>query len=269
MCKSGVLQFSLRMAQTKSTSGDGSLLASRNTRYSLVAHALLEDIRGGRYPVGEMLPTEAALQQRFGVGRHTVREAIRQLRNIGVVTARAGIGTTVTATSASRHYVQSMNSVAELLHFTKSTRLKRLAEGEVIADAALAPTLKCGVGHAWYHIELLRTSPGLKEPLALVQVYVRPEFGGIAEDVEDARTSVFSQIERRYGVHLFELQQEISATHLSAREARILKTKPGSAALKILRHYYDADQRITQVSMGVYPEGRFSYTSRLRLNVQT
>jgi DNA-binding GntR family transcriptional regulator len=256
------------MRKTTLNSGGDSPFAARNTRYSLVAHALLEDITGGRYAVGELLPTETALQQRFGVGRHTVREAIRQLRNIGVVTARAGVGTTVTATNASRRYVQSMNSVAELLHFTKSTRLKRLATGEVIADASLAPTLKCGVGHAWFHMELLRTTPGLKEPLALVQVYVRPEFRGIAEFVEDSGTSVFSQIEQQYGIQLYELQQEISVTHLSARDARILKAKSGSPALRMLRHYYDSDQRITQVSVGLYPEGRFSYTSRLRLTVQ-
>jgi DNA-binding GntR family transcriptional regulator len=242
-------------------------IASRNTRYSLVAQALLGDIIGGRYAVGEMLPTELELQRRFGVGRHTVREAIRQLRNVGVVTARAGIGTTVTATTASRHYVQSMNSVAELLHFTKSTRLKLLSKSEVIADSALAGTLKCEPGQAWFSMQLLRTSPGIKEPLALVRVYLRPEFRGIADDVEDSRTSVFSRIEQRYGVHLFELEQEISSTHLSAPDARILKAKSGSAALKILRHYYDSDQRITQVSVGVYPEGRFRYKTRLRLNV--
>ena len=244
-------------------------LAARTARYSLVAHALLEDIRAGRYALGKMLPTETELQQRFGVGRHTVREAIRQLRNIGVVTARAGVGTTVTATNASRRYVQSMNSAAELVQFTKNTRLKRLSTGEVVADSTLATTLKCVPGHAWFHMELLRTSPSLKEPLALVHVYVRPEFGGIAEEVEDSRTSVFSRIEQRYGAHLFELEQEMSAAHLTARDARILKARPGSAALKILRRYYDSDQRITQVSVGVYPEGRFSYTSRLRLNVSS
>ena len=240
--------------------------ASRHTRYSLVAHALLEDITGGRYALGATLPTEVELQKRFGVGRHTVREAIRQLLNVGVVKARAGVGTTVTATSASRLYAQSMNSVAELLHFTKSTRLKLLAKGEVVADRALAAILKCGSGETWFRMELLRTIPAMKEPLARVIVYVRPEFRGIASEVE-ARTSVFSRIEQRYGVHLFELEQEISAARLAAREALLLKAKPGSAALKILRRYYDANQRITQVSVGVYPEGRFSYTTRLRLNV--
>lgn len=244
----------------------GAPLAPRNTRYSLVAQALLDDIARGRYAVGKMLPTEAALQTRFGVGRHTVREAIRQLRNMGVVTARAGIGTTVTAKNATRRYVQSMNSVAELLNFTKITRLTLLSKREVVADAALAGTLKCRPGQAWFYMELLRTSPGIREPLALVHVYVRPEFRGIADDVE-ARTSVFSRVEQRYGVQLHELEQEIAATHLSARDARILKARAGVAALRIVRHYYDAGRRTTQVSIGVYPEGRFSYTTRMRLSV--
>lgn len=241
-------------------------VAARNTRYALVARALLDDITAGRYGVGDMLPTESELQRRFDVGRHTVREAIRQLRNMGVVSARAGVGTRVTAASAARRYVQSMNSVAELLQFTRHTRLKLLAKTDLIADRALADVLKCQPGQAWYCMELLRTSPGLREPLALVTVYVRPEFRGIAEEVE-TRTSVFSRIEQRYGVRLFELEQEIAATHLSAPDARALKAKAGSAALRILRHYFDADRRVTQVSLGVYPEGRFSYTTRLRLDV--
>jgi GntR family transcriptional regulator len=239
----------------------------RSTRYFEVAQNILAEIAGGRYAVGEMLPTELQLQERFGVGRHTVREAIRQLRNAGIVTARAGIGTTVRSASPSGQYVQSMNSVAELLQFTRETRLKSLSQREVIADAALAATLRCGVGQAWFQMELLRTSPSLNKPLAAVQVFVRPEFRGISGDVEASRNSVFSLIEQRYGLRLFELEQEISATQLSIRDARLVKSKAGAPALKIVRYYYDTRQNIAQVSVGLYPEGRFSYTNRFRLNL--
>jgi len=242
-------------------------ITSRATRYSLIAQALLEDITSGRFRVGATLPSEAELQKKFGAGRHTVREAIRQLRHIGMLTARAGVGTIVTAASPSRRYTQSMNSVAELLHFTKTTRLRVLAKQSVTADDKLAEVLHCPPGQEWFEMELLRTSPRIPAPLALVRVYVRPEFQGVAQEVE-SHHSVFSRIEERFGVQLFELEQEISCCHLSAPVARKLKARPGSAALKILRHYYAADQRVTEVSVGLYPEGRFSYTTRMRLNLE-
>jgi len=106
-----------------------------------VAQALLADIAGGRYPVGSRIPTEAELEARFGVSRHTVRAAIRYLRDLGLVTARAGIGTTVRANSVPQKAVLSMNSVAELLQFTKHTRLELVSESAIAADAKLAAML--------------------------------------------------------------------------------------------------------------------------------
>jgi len=57
-----------------------------------LARVMTQEIEDGRYPVGGRIPTEAELQQRFDVSRHTVREALRQLKSRGLVSARAGIG---------------------------------------------------------------------------------------------------------------------------------------------------------------------------------
>ena len=170
------------------------------TRHARVAHALIEDIARGRYAVGTRLPTEADLERRFGVSRHTVRQAIRHLRDLGLVTARAGIGTTVMARESEPRAVLSMNSVDELLQFTKNTRLRLLAKRELAADEALARTLRCRVGEAWLQLQLLRTIPRMREPLGLVHVWVRPEFSGIADQVDKVRTTVFAILQRRYGV---------------------------------------------------------------------
>jgi GntR family transcriptional regulator len=241
-------------------------LPARDTRYSQVARALFDDICAGRYAVGDRLPTEAELQRRFDVGRHTVREAIRQLRNAGLVTARAGLGTTVTAATGTRRYVQSMNSVAELLQFTRATRLTLLDQGEIIADAALAREVTGPTGQAWFRMSLLRTAGGDPKPIGHITVYVRPEFRGIADEVE-AHSIVFSRLEQRYGVHLFELEQELSAVRLPAPEARRLQAARGSPALRIVRRYFSADRRVVQMSVGIYPEGRFSYATRMHLSV--
>lgn len=53
-------------------------------------------IAAGEWPVGARLPTEPELMAQLGVGRSTVREAIRTLARVGLVQVRQGDGTYVT-----------------------------------------------------------------------------------------------------------------------------------------------------------------------------
>lgn len=61
------------------------------------ADVLLARIRAGEWNLGAKLPGETTLGPQLGVGRSTVREAIRQLAGRGVVTSRQGAGVFVTA----------------------------------------------------------------------------------------------------------------------------------------------------------------------------
>ena len=64
------------------------------------ADALLERIRGGEWSLGHKLPGETTLAPQLGVGRSTIREAIRQLAGRGVLATRQGAGVFVVATDA-------------------------------------------------------------------------------------------------------------------------------------------------------------------------
>jgi len=61
------------------------------------AELLLQRIRAGEWRLGEKLPGETTLAPQLGVGRSTVREAIRQLAGRGVLASRQGAGVFVTA----------------------------------------------------------------------------------------------------------------------------------------------------------------------------
>lgn len=64
-----------------------------------VAHHILEAIRTGDHVAGDQLPTEPELARLLGVGRTSVREGIGQLRMVGVLEVRRGLGTFVVGTS--------------------------------------------------------------------------------------------------------------------------------------------------------------------------
>ena len=64
-----------------------------------VASQLRRRVAEGEFPVGTRLPTEMELAAELGVSRNSVREALRSLVHAGLLRARAGDGTYVTATS--------------------------------------------------------------------------------------------------------------------------------------------------------------------------
>src|SRR5690242_21276334 len=64
------------------------------------ADLLLARVRSGEWHLGAKLPGETTLAPQLGVGRSTVREAIRQLAGRGVLASRQGAGVFVIALDA-------------------------------------------------------------------------------------------------------------------------------------------------------------------------
>ncbi|WP_328470922.1 FCD domain-containing protein [Actinoplanes sp. NBC_00393] len=82
---------------------------------SLVQQAtdrLREQITGGEWPVGTKLPGEVTLADQLGVGRSTVREALRALAGAGMVRARQGAGVYVIATRPSDDWSTRLRQAA-------------------------------------------------------------------------------------------------------------------------------------------------------------
>jgi DNA-binding LacI/PurR family transcriptional regulator len=63
-----------------------------------IADALRGELTSGRYRAGNLLPSVDFLQTRFGCGEYSVRRALQQLRDEGLLSIRQHIGTVVTAT---------------------------------------------------------------------------------------------------------------------------------------------------------------------------
>ena len=72
------------------------------------AERLLERIRSGEWTLGAKLPGETTLAPQLGVGRSTVREAIRQLAGRGVLVTRQGAGVFITALDAPEDWIRKV-----------------------------------------------------------------------------------------------------------------------------------------------------------------
>ncbi|MFC7673365.1 FadR/GntR family transcriptional regulator [Mycolicibacterium sp. GCM10028919] len=64
-----------------------------------VIEQLRTSVSSGEWPVGQRIPNETVLVESLGVGRNTVREAVRALAHAGILDVRQGDGTYVRATS--------------------------------------------------------------------------------------------------------------------------------------------------------------------------
>ena len=241
-------------------------MAATGSRYALLADSIIADIGAGNYAVGSMLPTEAQLCEQFGVSRHTVREALRRLREMGLVSRHQGIGTRVRAKRGNARYVQSVDSISDLFAYTKDTRLAINARRDLTAGPQQSGLPRCTPGQRWHVVEVTRFVSTESLPIVASEIYIPQAYAVIARDLQNLRVPVYTLLEDHFGERIAEVQQVMSACPVPARKARILKVRPGSAGLAITRHYLGGDDKTLLVSMSLYPAGRFSYSMSLRFS---
>ncbi len=234
-------------------------------RYQQLTDTLIREIAGGQFPVGSLLPPEPQLCQRFGVSRHTVREAVRRLADMGLVSRHQGVGTRVRSLGAQTRYVASLSSLQELMQYTQQTRLKRLGERWVEADAALARLLRCRVGQRWLEFDTCRYPEHTDVPLVHMRVYIHPEYESIRDDLGDGSAWIYGLIEKHSGERIVEAEQVVGAISIPAASARVLGVKPRTPGLLVRRYYLGRNDRLLSVSLNVYPAERFEISTRWRL----
>lgn len=102
-----------------------------------VAAQLRQLISTGTYGVGQRLPTEPELMQQFGVGRSTIREAVRLMVNAGLVRVQQGLGTFVISQQAlAEPLAQRFNRA----HFQDLNEVRLLLEVKIAEKAAIHRT---------------------------------------------------------------------------------------------------------------------------------
>lgn len=233
--------------------------------YVQLARDLAAGIQSGKFPVGSRLPTEMELVERFGASRHTVRAALRELQELGLVSRRKKAGTRVEASSPVGAYRHALASLEDLVQFGAAhRRIVRRVE-EVVADRALARQLHCAPGRKWLRVSSLRVDHVAgSAPVGWTDVYIDPAYAGVVDMMREApEVLVSSLIESRYGRRIAEVRQEIQATLVPASLVAELDVKPRSPALRVTRRYFDPAGELVEVSITVHPADRFTLSTRL------
>ncbi len=230
--------------------------------YLRIEQILKDEILAGQHPVGALLPPEIELCARFGVSRYTVRAALRLLTDAGLVARRQGAGTVVIASQLRSVFVQSARSMADLLQYAADTHLKVHRTGLMTLVGAEAELAGFASGQTCLNIEgLRRDSSGYA--ICTVRVFVAKPYAGIADELDTLKGPIFAQIERRFGVSIAHIRQEVSAAVMPAQIARDLGIKPQSVGMRFRRCYRDGGQDIILTSINWHPAGHFVYATDL------
>ena len=226
-------------------------------RYVWLRERIAGDIAAGKYPVGSLLPPEKELAARYGVSRHTVREATRKLADIGQISPHPGRGTVVCSAAPPQPYVAGLGTQQDLVAYTNATRLEVLASREVTANAALVAAIGCESGSRWIEVEAFRHAIDGAAPISFTRVYLRPEFAAIVLRLRGRHRSIYSMLERDHHQHIDAVRQTIEATLMPTQAARLLGVPARSPALRMHRSYLDRDGRLLAVSANLYAAERF------------
>jgi DNA-binding FadR family transcriptional regulator len=97
---------------------------------------LAEFIRVERWAVGTRIPSEAELAAELGVGRSSVREAVRLLAKDGLVDVRHGVGTFVARPVVSNAGIDRLLSRARLLEVYEVRRALEIEAARLAAERA-------------------------------------------------------------------------------------------------------------------------------------
>jgi GntR family transcriptional regulator len=232
--------------------------------YRQVVQTLKQEIVSGVYPVDSQLPTEAVLQKRFEVSRHTIREALRELREAGLVASRQGFGTTVLRPGTPRPYMHEVASIGDLIGLANATRYEVTSSEMVTADRELAERLGGESGEQWLRIEGFRYAPDDSRPVCWTQVFVRSEFAGVARLIGRRSGAIYLWIEDLYGESIAEVAQSITAGQAPEQIAATLGMAAHSTAIEVERIYRLSTGVIAEVSHNIYPADRFHLAMTLR-----
>ncbi|MES4907326.1 MULTISPECIES: GntR family transcriptional regulator [unclassified Streptomyces] len=86
-------------------------------RYVVIAGDLMNKIAAGKWPVGELLPTESELAAEYRVSRETLRRALKRLELGGLISRHPGTGTRVERLEPVAAFTAQLGSVEELTQY--------------------------------------------------------------------------------------------------------------------------------------------------------
>jgi len=222
--------------------------------YFQVARQIEAAIEGGTLPPGHRLETEVQLAERLGLSRPTLRQALQELVDKGLLVRRRGVGTQVVRTGIKRP-VRLSSLYDDLLAGGRRPTTVVLIHQIVPADLHVAEHLAVPEGTDVVHLRRQRLADG--QPIALMTNWLPADIAPWSTNELEA-TGLYELL-RAAGVRICVASQRIGARLATASHGRLLAERKGAALLTMERVGYDNSGRAVEYGSHLYGAGTYSF----------
>jgi DNA-binding GntR family transcriptional regulator len=222
--------------------------------YHQLAQQLVAAIESGLLPKGSFLDNELDLADQWEVSRPTVRRAIQDLVDTGLLVRRRGVGTQVVSDQVRRPF--TLTSLFDDLAASGRSPVTSVEALRVeSAGAEVAEALGIAVGADVMFVERLRSVGNQR--LALMRNWLIAEVavGIVAADLE--RTGLYALLRDR-GVRPHSAAQRLGAVAADATEAARLGLPLGAPLVTMRRVMSDRSGRIVELGDHRYDAAHYS-----------
>lgn len=217
---------------------------------------------------GDQLPPEPELAQQLGVSRSTLREALRVLRDKGLIARKQGVGTFIQSLPpvipSGLETLESLDVLAAKLGLTVHTAQVEITERPAAGDAvlqeklALTPEDKVSC--------VCRVKLAGKRPVAYIEDMVPATVVQIDELRAGFRDSVLDFLQQSNGPRPDHARADIQALAADSRLASRLALKPGSALLLLEEILFSTEGKPIDYSRNYFVPGFFDFHVIRRIN---
>jgi GntR family transcriptional regulator len=205
---------------------------------------------------GDLLPSEREFSETYGISRMTVRQAINNLVQTGLLYRVQGRGTFV-AEKKFEQTLRGLTSFSEDMLGRGMTPSSQLLDFKIIpANAQITSDLGLKENEQVYEIKRIRLADNV--PMALETTYIPVQLvEGLTEDV--LNQSLYQFIEQKMGVTIHYATQAIEASIADSLEAEYLHIKKGAPILSIQRNTLLEDGTPVETVRSVYRADRYKF----------
>jgi GntR family transcriptional regulator len=213
----------------------------------------------GVWRLKEPLPSETMLADRLGISVMTVRQAMAQLVNKGLIYREKGRGTFVTPQPLD-HYLQRLESFSEDMRARSLRPSSRLLMFErVPAAERIAEELGLVPDEDVLYVRRLRLVE--ERPVALHDAYLTCT--DLSREDLEAVGSLYTLLERN-GIELIEARETLEAIVADGEQAVLLGVRRGDPLLKATRLTWGRDRAPLELVFAFYWADFYRYTVRLK-----
>jgi len=226
--------------------------------YFQIATRLESAIASGKITAGARLENEITIGERLGLSRPTVRRAIQELVDKGLLVRRRGIGTQVVQGPVNRP-VELTSLYEDLKNSARQPSTEVLSHRVIKADATVAEHLGLSQGADVVHLRRLRRTADV--PVAVLENYLPVDVAN--PSTEELEAEGLYQLLRAHRVTIKVAQQRIGARRAHGDEARLLNLENGAPVLTMERTAFDASGRAVEYGTHCYRPDLYSFETRL------